>query len=70
MEITKEELSKLSNDEIRGFYLEEFDINNLPLPIRDYVNLGSDNLMMGVRINTVEKLLNEIVVERFVKREL
>lgn len=68
--IKKEDLINLSSEDIKQFYLAENykDIQN-PV-IKQYVFEGKDDYTLGNRINRVEKILNLIIVERFINDEL
>jgi len=68
-QISKKDLVGLSSAQIKSFYTSE-DTTKLPSPIKEYVHKGKDRYDMGNRINRVEKILNLIVVERFVKNTL
>lgn len=69
MGIKKEDLEHLTSNEIKQSYLTD-DVEMLPNPIKDYVIAGKLDFTMGNRLNRVEKLLNLIVVERFIKGTL
>ena len=67
--IKKEDLIHLTDDEIREFHKTE-DWNYIKIPIiYKYVSKGKDYFSLSVRLNRVEKLLNEIIVERFLKQK-
>ena len=64
-QIKKQNLIHLTDDEIRDFFKTEYwgDIKN-PI-IYAYVSKGVETHSLSVRLNRVEKLLMEIIVERF-----
>lgn len=68
--ISKQDLEHLSKEQIKEFYtnenLTQFHIS----PIKEYIEGGRDNFERGYRIVRVEKLLNIIVIERFVRGTL
>lgn len=67
--IKKEDLEHLTSEQIRSFYKSE-EVKLLPSPIKEYVLEGKDKFDMGPRFNRVERLLSEIIVERFLKGTL
>lgn len=68
-EISKKDLEFLSSKEIKEYYRKE-NVDDLPSPIKEYVEKGRDSFTMGPRLNRVEKLLNIIIVERFLNDKL
>lgn len=68
--ISKKDLEFLTSDQIKSFYtvenLAEFNIS----PIKEYIQNGKDHFEIGARINRIEKILNLIIVERFVNGNL
>jgi hypothetical protein len=69
-QITKEKLNHLTSDEIKQFYLCENISDYKVNPINKYVLDGKDSYEMGSRINRVERILNLIIVERFINGNL
>lgn len=67
--ISKTDLIGLTNTEIKKVLTSE-NISDAPMVIREYVEEGKETYTMGNRINRVEKLLMEIIVDRFIKGEL
>lgn len=67
MSIKQEDLEFLSNEQIKAFYKAE-DIMLMPSPIKEFVLTGKDRFEMGRKINRVEKLLNNIIVKRFLQQ--
>lgn len=63
------DLEHLTNEQLRSFFTDE-DIENLPQPILDFVKDGKETRSMGERLNRVERLINIIVVDRFVDGKL
>ena len=68
--ISKKDLEFLSSEQIKEFYTTENMTQFHISPIKEYIESGKDNYELGARINRVEKLLNIIVVERFVRGTL
>jgi hypothetical protein len=69
-QISKKDLEFLTSEEIKSFYKTENQTQFNISPIMEYIENGKDNYTMGNRINRVEKILNLIVVERFVNGTL
>lgn len=67
--ISKKDLEHMSSEQIRKFYTSE-DFFLLDPLIKNYVDAGKEDFSMGNRINRVEKILNIIVVERFINGTL
>lgn len=68
--IKREDLINLSSDEIRQFYLAEH-YSDIDAPIiKNFISGGKDRYDLGARINRVEKLLNLIIVNRFIDNTL
>ncbi len=67
--ISKEDLIHLSNSDIKLCFTVE-DRTKLPSPVKEFVEEGKDDYTMGARINRTEKLLMNIIVNRFIKGEL
>ena len=65
--LTKNELEKLSDDEIRDCFKIE-DRMLLPSPVKEYVEKGKVDFTMGEKFNEVEKILMEIIVDRFLSK--
>jgi hypothetical protein len=69
-QISKKDLDFLTSEQIKTFYklenIAEFNIS----PIKEYIEGGKDTHTLGNRINRVEKILNSIVIERFIKDTL
>lgn len=65
-QITKENLKFLASEEIRNILIS--DTKNLPSPIKEYVGVDLNNI--ANRIERVKKLLNIIIVERFINGEI
>jgi hypothetical protein len=65
-QISKKDLEFLTSDQIKSFYKAHFNIS----PIKEYIENGKHNYTMGIRINRVEKILNLIIVERFLNGTL
>lgn len=64
--IKKELLEGLTNSQIKRFFTSE-DWKTAPSPIREYIAEGKDIFEIGNRINRVERLLTNIIVDRFLK---
>ena len=69
-QISKKDLEFLTSEQIKSFYKVENQTEFNISPIKEYIENGKDNYTMGNRINRVEKILNLIVVERFVNGTL
>jgi hypothetical protein len=67
-QISKKDLEFLTSDQIKQFYKSEGKPELSP--IKEYVEKGKDTYTMGSRINRVEKILNLIIVERFLNNTL
>jgi len=67
--ISKQDLIHLSNSEIKLCFTTE-DINKFPSPVKEFVEGGKDTFTMSNRINRVEKLLMNIIVDRFLNGQL
>lgn len=67
--IKKEDLIHLSNSEIKLCFTSE-DISKLPSPVKEFIEDGKDTFTMGNRINRVENLTTNIIVERFINGQL
>ena len=65
----KEDLEHLTNQELRDFYTEE-DFKKLPSPIKEYALAGEPTREIGPRLNEVEKIISQIVIERFAEGKL
>jgi len=68
--ITKKDLEGLTSDEIKSFYTSENTTVFHISPIKEYLVEGKDIYELGNRINRVERLLNIIIVERFINNTL
>ena len=68
-QIKKQDLIHMTDDEIRDFYKTEYwgDIKT-PI-IYEYVSKGKETYSLSTRLNRVEKLLNGIIVERFLSNQ-
>ena len=64
--ITKDKLEHLTNEEIKGFYTSENTLQYHVSPIKEFLEEGRDSYELGMRVNRVEKILNLIIVERFI----
>ena len=62
--ISRDDLIHLSSNDIKLVYKAE-TYQNLPSPIKEYIEGGKEKFTMGRRFNRVEKILNSIVLERF-----
>lgn len=69
-QISKKDLEFLTSEQIKSFYKAENQTDFNISPIKEYIENGKDSYTMGNRINRVEKILNLIVVERFVNGTL
>jgi hypothetical protein len=67
--ISKADLIGLTNSEIKLCFTTE-DISKMPKAIREYVEEGKETYTMGNRINRIENLMMQIIVDRFIKGEL
>jgi hypothetical protein len=67
--LSKSDLEALSSDEIKHFYTCE-NVENLNIPIVKQYLLNGDGRSLPLKINRVESLLNQVIVERFVKGTL
>jgi len=67
--IKKADLVHLTSEQIKQFFKVE-DPSLLPSPIKEFVLAGKDQFDMGPRINRVEKLLMEIIIDRFLSDTL
>ena len=68
--IKKEDLIKLSSSEIKQFYEAEHYQNIKNPIIKEYVSGGKDTYTIRNRISRVGRLLNLIIVERFLSNTL
>lgn len=69
--INMSDIEKLSNDELRVFFLaEDIEDPRTPFVIQNYVLQGKETFTMGDRINEVEKLIMTVITDRFVKGEI
>lgn len=69
-QISKNDLEFLTSEQIKMFYKSENTTQFNVSPIKEYFESGKDNYTLANRINRVEKLLNLIVVERFIDGSL
>lgn len=69
-QISKKDLEFLTSEQIKSFYKAENQTEFNISPIKEYIENGKDSYSIGNRINRVEKILNLIVVERFVNGTL
>lgn len=67
--ISKQDLVHLSNSEIKLCFTTE-DNTKLPSPVKEFVEGGKDTFTMGNRINRVESLMINIIVDRFINGQL
>lgn len=67
--LTKTDLDNMSNDDIKKAFKVE-DYTQMPSPIKEYIVAGKESFTMGPRSNHVEKLLMQIVVDRFLDGRL
>jgi len=67
--ISKQDLIHLSNSEIKLCFTTE-DRNKFPSPVKEFVDGGKDTFTMGNRINRVEKLMMNIIIDRFLNGQL
>ena len=68
--IKQHQLTHLTNKQIHNFYIIE-DIKDCKISIiKDYVSKGKDSYELSSRINRVERLLNNIIINRFIKGEI
>lgn len=67
--ISKKDLIHLSNSQIKLCFTTE-DRSKLPSPVKEFVEGGKDTFSMGNRINRVENLMTNIIVDRFIKGQL
>jgi len=68
--ITKQDLEGLTSNEIKSFYTSENTTVFHISPIKEYLEEGKEIYELGNRINRVERLLNIIIVERFINNTL
>ena len=62
-QIKKADLEVLTNDQLKDFFAQE-DWKNLPEPILSYVKGGEAHYGVGMRLNRVQALICEIIVDR------
>lgn len=67
-QIKVEDIQNMSNDELRQCYNAK-DITTLPSPIKEYILKGKDSIDMENRLNRFKRLMNMVVVERFINNE-
>lgn len=61
--VSKDDLSQLSNEELRDFFTKE---KCSPI-IEQYIQNGKKNFSTNQRSLEIEKIINEIIVKRFIK---
>ena len=64
--ITKKDLEVLSSNQIRDFLSIDKNILEYPTPIREFLTNEDDRFEISLKIGRVIRLLNEIIIQRFI----